>query len=100
MAAGRRLSGKVCVVNGVASEIGSAVARRLNDEGAVVVGTDRVEHSTGHTSLTVDLLDESEVSAMYEEIVRSHGHLDVIYNNIGVMDFDDRAVMDTGLDAW
>jgi NAD(P)-dependent dehydrogenase (short-subunit alcohol dehydrogenase family) len=100
MTAGRRLSGKVCVVNGVASEIGSAVARRLSDEGAVVVGTDRVEHSTGHTSLTVDLLDESQVIAMYEEIVGGHGHLDVIYNNVGVMDFDDRAVMDTGLDAW
>jgi NAD(P)-dependent dehydrogenase (short-subunit alcohol dehydrogenase family) len=50
--------------------------------------------------LTVDLLDESQVIAMYEMIVRSHGHLDVIYNNVGVMDYDDRAVMDTGLDAW
>ena len=96
----RRLSRKVCVVNGAASEIGTAVAQRLSDEGAFVVGTDRIEHSTGDTSLAVDLLDESQVVAMYEDVVRTNGHIDVIYNNVGEMDFDDRAVMDTGLDAW
>ncbi len=96
----RRLSGKVCVVNGAASEIGTAVAQRLSDEGAFVVGTDRLEHSTGDTSLAVDLLDESQVVAMYEDVVRTNGHIDVIYNNVGEMDFDDRAVMDTDLDTW
>ncbi len=96
----RRLSGKVCVVNGAASEIGTAVAKRLSDEGAFVVGTDRLEHSTGDTSLAVDLLDESQVVAMYEDVVRTNGHIDVIYNNVGEMDFDDRAVMDTDLDTW
>jgi len=97
---GRRLSGKVCVVNGVASEIGAAVAQRMSDEGAVVVGTDRVEHSIGDVALTVDLLDEAQVADMYNTVVGSHGHLDVIYNNLGVMDVADRALMDTSLDTW
>ena len=36
-----RLAGKVCVINGAASEIGRAVAARFTAEGAVVVGVDR-----------------------------------------------------------
>jgi NAD(P)-dependent dehydrogenase (short-subunit alcohol dehydrogenase family) len=35
-----RLAGKVCVVNGVASVIGGAVAGRFAGEGGVVVGVD------------------------------------------------------------
>jgi NAD(P)-dependent dehydrogenase (short-subunit alcohol dehydrogenase family) len=37
-----RLHDKVCMINGVASKIGDAVARRFVDEGAVVVGVDRI----------------------------------------------------------
>jgi NAD(P)-dependent dehydrogenase (short-subunit alcohol dehydrogenase family) len=95
-----RLAGKVAVVNGAASEIGGAVARRFADEGASVVGVDRVEHSVGDTSMVVDLLDEDLVERLYADVVRAHGHLDVIYNNAGVMDVGDRAVMDTSLETW
>jgi NAD(P)-dependent dehydrogenase (short-subunit alcohol dehydrogenase family) len=72
----------------------------MSEEGAVVVGTDRVEHSTGDLALTVDLLDEAQVEEMYEKIVGTKGHLDVIYNNVGVMDLADRAVMDTSHETW
>jgi NAD(P)-dependent dehydrogenase (short-subunit alcohol dehydrogenase family) len=95
-----RLAGKVCVVNGAASEIGGAVAQRFADEGATVVGTDRVEHTSGDTSLVVDLLDEVQVAAMYDEVVEANGHLDVIYNNVGLMDLSDRALMDTSIETW
>ncbi|MDT4995916.1 MAG: hypothetical protein QOH97_5808 [Actinoplanes sp.] len=40
-----RLKGKVCVVNGVASTIGQAVAERFAVEGGVVVGVDKVAHN-------------------------------------------------------
>src|SRR3954465_5256281 len=40
-----RLRDKVCLINGVASTIGHAVARRFADEGAVVVGVDREDHA-------------------------------------------------------
>jgi NAD(P)-dependent dehydrogenase (short-subunit alcohol dehydrogenase family) len=30
---------------------------------------------------------------MYEQVVRSHGRLDVIYNNMGLMDPGDRSAL-------
>jgi NAD(P)-dependent dehydrogenase (short-subunit alcohol dehydrogenase family) len=52
-----RLAGKVCVVNGAASEIGRVVAGRFAGEGAVVVGVDQAGHTScagmaGSTSST------------------------------------------------
>jgi NAD(P)-dependent dehydrogenase (short-subunit alcohol dehydrogenase family) len=42
-----RFVGKVCVVNGAASEIGRAIAACLESEGALVVGVDRNGHDVG-----------------------------------------------------
>jgi NAD(P)-dependent dehydrogenase (short-subunit alcohol dehydrogenase family) len=50
-----RLVGKVCVVNGAASEIGRAVAGRFAGEGAVVVGVDQAGHSVGEYAMQADL---------------------------------------------
>jgi Enoyl-(Acyl carrier protein) reductase len=95
-----RLVDKVCVVNGAASKIGQAVAERFASEGALVVGVDKVEHSIGEHVVQADLVDESQVEAMYEQVVRSYGRLDVIYNNMGLMDRDDRSALDTSLETW
>ena len=66
-----RLVGKVCVVNGAASEIGQAVAERFASEGAVVVGTDVAGHDVGEYAVQADLTDEPQVEGMYEQVVRS-----------------------------
>jgi NAD(P)-dependent dehydrogenase (short-subunit alcohol dehydrogenase family) len=95
-----RLEGKVCVVNGAASTIGQAVAERFASEGAVVVGVDQAEHSVGDHALRADLADEPAVQAMYEQVVRTCGRLDVIYNNMGLMDRGDHSALDTSLDTW
>ena len=76
-----RLAGRVCVVNGAASVIGEAVAGRFASEGGVVVGVDQAEHSVGRLAVQADLADEAQVEAMYDQVVREHGRLDVIYNN-------------------
>ena len=94
------LVGKVCVVNGAASLIGQAVADRFAREGAVVVGVDKVEHSIGEHTVQADLAQEARVEEMYREIVREHGRLDVIYNNMGLMDRSDRSVLDMSLQTW
>ncbi len=94
------LTGKVCVVNGAASAIGQAVAERFASEGAVVVGVDKVEHSVGEQAMRADLADESQVQAMYDRVVREHGRLDVIYNNMGLMDAGDHSALDTSLETW
>lgn len=95
-----RLAGRVCVVNGAASVIGQAVAWRFASEGGVVVGVDKAEHSVGEHVVRADLVDESQVEAMYEQVVQRHGRLDVIYNNMGLMDRGDHSALDTSLETW
>ena len=95
-----RLAGKVCVVNGAASVIGQAVATRLATEGAVVAGVDQVEHAVGQFAVQADLVDEAQVEAMYEQVVRRYGRLDVIYNNMGLMDPGDHSALATSLQTW
>jgi NAD(P)-dependent dehydrogenase (short-subunit alcohol dehydrogenase family) len=95
-----RLAGRVCVVNGAASVIGQAVAGRFASEGGVVVGVDKAEHSVGEHVVRADLVDESQVEAMYEQVVQRHGRLDVIYNNMGLMDRGDHSALDTSLETW
>jgi NAD(P)-dependent dehydrogenase (short-subunit alcohol dehydrogenase family) len=95
-----RFEGRVCVVLGAASEIGQAVAARLADEGGVVVGVDLVDHAVGDTPLRADLTNEAAVIWMYREVVDTYGRLDVVYNNVGLMDRGDAALMTTELDTW
>lgn len=72
------------MVNGAASVIGQAVAGRFTSEGGVVVGVDQVDHGVGQLAVQADLADEARVEAMYEQVVREYGRLDVIYNNMGL----------------
>lgn len=95
-----RLAGRVCMVNGCATTIGHAVAERFSNEGATVIGVDKVTHSVGEHQVQADLVDEAQVAATYEEVVRHHGRLDVIYNNMGLMDPDDHSALDTSLETW
>jgi NAD(P)-dependent dehydrogenase (short-subunit alcohol dehydrogenase family) len=95
-----RLTGRVCVVSGAASEIGQAVAGRFAAEGGVVVGVDKARHSVGEFVVQADLADEPQVEAMYEQVVERYGRLDVIYNNMGLMDIGDGSVLDISLETW
>jgi len=90
-----RLQDRVCVINGAASEIGAAVAKRFKAEGAVVIGVDRVEHSVGDLSIRADLTNEAEVEVMFDQVVSRFARLDVVYNNVGLMDRGDLSVVDT-----
>lgn len=47
-----------------------------------------------------DLADEPQVEAMYQQVVRSYGRLDVIYNNVGLMEPGDRSALGTSLQTW
>jgi NAD(P)-dependent dehydrogenase (short-subunit alcohol dehydrogenase family) len=96
----RRLDGRVCVVNGAASVLGQAVADRFAREGGTVVGVDVLEHTVGELSVRADLVVESEVESMYEQVVGQYGRLDVIYNNTGRMDPADRSALETDLETW
>ena len=95
-----RFEGKICVVNGAASEIGQAVASRFAREGGTVVGVDQAGHQVGDLALQADLTDEAQVEAMYAEVVGRYGRLDVIYNNMGLMDRADHSALELDLDTW
>ncbi len=90
-----RLSGMVCVVAGAASVIGQAVAKRLAAEGALVVGLDRVTHTTGSTCITADLSHEETVRDTFMRIHGEVGRIDFLYNNAGLVSPDDKSVLET-----
>jgi NAD(P)-dependent dehydrogenase (short-subunit alcohol dehydrogenase family) len=95
-----RLSGKVCVITGVAGGIGGATAAVFEREGAEVVGVDIAEHSIGELSLIADITSEEAVQSMYAQVHERFGRIDVLFNNAGISPTDDASVVETTLEAW
>lgn len=90
-----RLAGKVAVITGAASGIGSACARRFAAEGAAIAGidlakpTDEVwaevaEHAPDTSFHELDVRDERAVAAAVRAIAERHGRIDVLVNAAGV----------------
>lgn len=93
----RRLSEKVAVITGGAAGQGRAAALLFAREGATVVVADLdeeggravtndVDAAGGSASyVKADVTDEGQVAALVEATVASHGRLDVMYNNAGLV---------------
>lgn len=86
-----RLSNKIVVVTGAASGLGAAAARRLHEEGAIVVLTDRdaergeqVARELGARFRQLDVTDEASWIAVIDAVVEEHGRLDGLVNNAGI----------------
>jgi NAD(P)-dependent dehydrogenase (short-subunit alcohol dehydrogenase family) len=102
------LAGKVAAVTGAGSGIGLAAAQALAAAGAEVVVLDRSPVSsdtlatiTGDkpaSALVVDVADERQIEAAFDEIVARHGHVDILVNNAGLAIRD--AAVDLSLEAW
>jgi NAD(P)-dependent dehydrogenase (short-subunit alcohol dehydrogenase family) len=94
-AGARRLKDKVCVVTGAGQGIGAATARRLGQEGAIVVVADRVEEGAARTvgelkahgvetaMALVDLGSFEGSRALMTKAVDAYGRIDVLINNVG-----------------
>jgi NAD(P)-dependent dehydrogenase (short-subunit alcohol dehydrogenase family) len=79
---------RVAFVTGVASGIGHAVAERLRDDGATVVGFDLREEGPGGVEVVAgDVTDRAAVEAAIAHAVQAHGRLDVLANVAGVPQF-------------
>ena len=88
-----RLKDRVALVTGGGSGIGRAIALRFAQEGARVVVNDlkkeaaeEVARAAGGGALAIpaDVSDSGQVRAMFEEVERSVGGLDVLVNNAGI----------------
>ena len=86
---------KVVVITGASSGLGEAAARLLAKEGAkLVLGArriDRLQALAGELSLgkdailRTDVTDVTQVRRLVDHAVKSHGRVDVIINNAGLM---------------
>jgi len=92
-----RLQDKVAIVTGAAKGIGEAIAVRYGAEGAKVVVVDVNEegmnatteaiNAAGGTAMAVktDVSDEAQVIALFDKVMETHGRVDVLVNNAGLI---------------
>jgi len=96
-----RLEGKVAVVTGAARGMGHAVAELFADEGATVVATDVVEPEpyVGKVDfLHLDVTSEPEWRGVIAQVAETHGRLDVLVNNAGIIAYEPLDELD--MNAW
>src|SRR5271170_1453896 len=88
---------KVVVITGASSGLGEAAARRLARDGArLVLGARRLERLRAIAKelglgdgavVQTDVARHEQVKRLVDRAVQSHGRIDVIINNAGVMPF-------------
>lgn len=105
-----RLDGKVALVTGAASGIGLACARVLADAGATVIVTDidsdagqalrdDIKSAGGEAAFySLDVSSETQWQSVVDQVVVSHGGLDVLVNNAGI--FLSSPMLETTLETW
>ncbi len=94
-----RLQGKVAVITGAGSGMGLAMATRFAAEGARIVAGDwnaqRLDEAVAHiqadggtiTGAQGNIADKDTAEHLIDLAIRTYGHLDVLCNNAGVMDY-------------
>jgi gluconate 5-dehydrogenase len=90
------LSGKVALVTGAHRGLGFAIAQGLARAGATVVLNGRTEETLAAAARSLteqglaagtahfDVTDREAARAAVAEIERTHGHLDILFNNAGI----------------
>ncbi|QHE85104.1 3-oxoacyl-ACP reductase FabG [Hydrogenophaga sp. BPS33] len=118
-----KFAGQVALVSGASRGIGAAIAAELAARGLIVIGTATTDDgaakigaalaavpgaSSGCRGAKLDVNDAAAAEALIDEIVKTHGGLQVLVNNAGITrdmlamrlkDADWDAVLDTNLKA-
>jgi 3-oxoacyl-[acyl-carrier protein] reductase len=91
-----KLKDRIALITGAGSGIGRAIAMLFAEEGARVIANDVNEKAaretveklgaarSGARAIQADVADSGEVKAMFAEIEREFGSLDVLVNNAGI----------------
>src|SRR6195952_1480507 len=107
-AEGKSLEGKVAVVTGASRGVGKGIALALADQGATVyvtgrtvtAGTQALAGTIGETAaevdrrggkgiaVAVDLARDEDIAALFEQVKREQGRLDLLVNNAIVIPDD------------
>ena len=107
-----RLADKVAIITGSAGGMGRAAAELFASEGASIVVTDVAEKEGEETASAIrevggkaifvraNVAIEEEVHQMVNEAVEAFGHVDILYNNAGIMPGDDGSVTDISEATW
>ncbi|RSZ63891.1 SDR family oxidoreductase [Corynebacterium hylobatis] len=90
--AGSALQDKIAVVTGAGSGMGLATVQAFVREGATVyaldISQDNLDRELGSetavTPLAVDISDSAAVSAVFDQVRKEHGRLDILINAAGV----------------
>jgi len=108
----QQLAGKVAIITGAANGIGRAGALLFATHGARVAVVDRDEQRGKQTAATirdaggeaiflaVDVADEAAVREMVTAVLAAWGHIDILYNNAGILDPSDTDIIGTSLHTW
>jgi NAD(P)-dependent dehydrogenase (short-subunit alcohol dehydrogenase family) len=92
----QKLTNKIALITGGTTGIGFASAKRFIDEGATVILTGRNPESLeaarkelGDQAQVIpsDASSESDVKSLFEQVVREHGKIDVLFLNAGIAKF-------------
>ncbi|HEY0757054.1 MAG TPA: glucose 1-dehydrogenase [Ktedonobacteraceae bacterium] len=107
-----RLANKVAIITGSASGMGQVAAEIFAREGACVVIADIADEageaaaaqicSTGGQAIFVraNVAREADVKQLIATTIEEFGHIDVLYNNAGIMPDDDGSVVDLSEATW
>ena len=91
-----KLKDKVALITGAGSGIGRAIATLFAQEGARVIANDLNEKAaretvealgagrSGDRAIQADVADSAQVKAMFTDVEREFGALDVLVNNAGI----------------
>ncbi len=94
------LNETVSLVTGAARGIGLAIADRLTANGSTVIYTDldaeleKTLAGRAATGMRLDITSTAEISSVLEEVLASHGRIDLLVNNAGVNTLEHRVTID------
>lgn len=105
-----RLDGKVALITGAGGGMGRVAAMRFAEEGARVAVSDVLELTSvveeitaaggEAVALTADVRDSAAVQDVVDDTIAAFGHLDVLYNNVGISLAADDDAVSTPEDTW